>query len=100
MDLTGMTVGNWRRRYRDLGLEVFHDELRPGRPRNDEDEKVVEVIKRALQSMPTDGTRSGQLAPWRLLRPFQKYGAPLAADLLPAAPPSRIVIALQRSDLC
>lgn len=33
MGLTGMTVGKWRQRYRELGLEGLHDELRPGRPR-------------------------------------------------------------------
>jgi putative transposase len=56
MGLTGMTVGKWRKRYRDLGLEGLHDELRPGRPRTYEDEKVAEVINRALQSKPTDGS--------------------------------------------
>ena len=50
MGLTGMTVGKWRRRYRELGLEGLHDVLRPGRPRTYEDDKVVEVINRALQS--------------------------------------------------
>ena len=29
MGLTGMTVGKWRKRYRELGLEGLHDELRP-----------------------------------------------------------------------
>jgi hypothetical protein len=33
MGLTGMTVGKGRKRYRELGLEGLHDELRPGRPR-------------------------------------------------------------------
>ncbi len=33
MGLTGVTVGKWRNRYRELGLEGLHDELRPGRPR-------------------------------------------------------------------
>ena len=56
MGLTGMTVGKWRKRYRDLGLEGLHDELRPGRPRTYEDDKVAEVINRALQSKPTDGS--------------------------------------------
>jgi putative transposase len=37
MGLTGMTVGKWHKRYRDLGLEGLHDELRPGRPRTYED---------------------------------------------------------------
>ena len=56
MGLTGMTVGKWRKRYRDLGLEGLHDELRPGRPRTYEDDKVAEVINRALQTKPTDGS--------------------------------------------
>ncbi|MFN9695688.1 MAG: helix-turn-helix domain-containing protein, partial [Synechococcaceae cyanobacterium] len=49
MGLTGMTVGKWRKRYRELGLEGLHDELRPGRPRTYEDDTVAEVINRALQ---------------------------------------------------
>jgi putative transposase len=56
MGLTGMTVGKWRKRYRELGLEGLHDELRPGRPRTCEDETVAEVINRALQTKPTDGS--------------------------------------------
>ena len=51
-----MTVGKWRKRYLDLGLAGLHDELNPGRPRTDEDDKVAEVINRALQSKPTDGS--------------------------------------------
>ncbi len=56
MGLTGMTVGKWRKRYRELGLEGLHDELRPGRPRTYEDDAVAEVINRALQTKPTDGS--------------------------------------------
>ena len=56
MGLTGMTVGKWRKRYRELGLEGLHDELRPGRPRTYEDDKVAEVINRALQTRPPDGS--------------------------------------------
>lgn len=58
MGLTGMTVGKWRRRYRELGLEGLHDERRPGRPRIYQDDKVAEVINRARQTQPSDG--SGQ----------------------------------------
>ena len=32
-----MTVGKWRKRHRELGLEGLHDELRPGRPRTYEE---------------------------------------------------------------
>jgi len=56
MGLTGMTVGKWRKRYRELGLEGLHDELRPGRPRTYEDDTVAEVSNRCLQSWPTDGS--------------------------------------------
>jgi transposase len=56
MGLTAMTVGKWRKRYLDLGLAGLHDELNPGRPRTDEDDKVAEVINRALQSKPADGS--------------------------------------------
>ena len=52
MGLNNMTVGKWRRRYRELGLEGLHDELRPGRPRTHEDERVAEVINTALQAQP------------------------------------------------
>ena len=56
MGLTGMTVGKWRKRYREFGIEGLHDELRPGRPRTYEDDKVAEVINRALQTKPSDGS--------------------------------------------
>jgi putative transposase len=56
MGLRGMTVGKWRKRYPDLGLEGLHDTLRPGRPRTDETDKVAEVINRALQNKPADGS--------------------------------------------
>lgn len=52
----GSTVGKWRQRYLDLGLEGLHDELRPGRPRTYEDDRVAEVINRALQTKPADGS--------------------------------------------
>jgi putative transposase len=50
MGITGMTVGKWRKRYRGFGIEGMHDELRPRRPRTYEDDKVAEVINRALQT--------------------------------------------------
>lgn len=56
MGPTGMTVGKWLKRYRKLGLEGLHDELRPGRPRTYEDDTVAEVINRALQTTPPDGS--------------------------------------------
>ncbi|CAM3628312.1 IS630 family transposase [Halomonas lysinitropha] len=56
MRLNKDTVGKWRKRYLDFGIEGLHDELRPGRPRSYEDEQVAEVINRALTTDPPDGT--------------------------------------------
>ena len=50
------TVGRWRRRYRERGLEGLHDELRPGRPRTYDDERVATVINDALQTKPSART--------------------------------------------
>ena len=56
MGLSKATVGKWRKRYREHGIEGLHDELRSGRPRTHEDERVAEVINTALQTQPADGS--------------------------------------------
>ncbi|MCU0528718.1 MAG: helix-turn-helix domain-containing protein [Cyanobium sp. Prado107] len=81
MGLTGMTVGKWRKRYRELGLEGPHDELRPGRPRTYEDHTVAEVINRALQTRPDHGRNAvNSRLRSRLLVNFDKHstGSPWA----------------------
>ncbi len=50
------TVGKWRRRFRTAGIQGLHDELRPGRPRTHDDDKVAAVINRALQQKPDTAT--------------------------------------------
>ena len=54
--VTQQTVGKWRRRFRAAGIEGLHDELRPGRPRTYDDDKVAAVISRALQESPDAAT--------------------------------------------
>jgi transposase len=56
LKLNKNTVGKWRQRYRELGIEGLHEELRPGRPRDLEDERVAEVINHALQTHPPGAT--------------------------------------------
>lgn len=56
MRLNQLTVGKWRRRYLADGLQGLHDELRAGRPRSLDDERVAEVINTALQSPPPHAT--------------------------------------------
>jgi transposase len=45
-------VSHWRRRYQERGLGGLHDELRPGRPRTHDDEKVAELIKLVVENKP------------------------------------------------
>ena len=49
-------VGKWRRRFLERGVESLHDELRPGRPRTYDDEKVAALINRALHEKPEEAT--------------------------------------------
>lgn len=56
MRLNKNTVAKWRKRYIEQGIEGLHDELRPGRPRKHDDERVAEVINTVLQSKPTNAT--------------------------------------------
>ena len=51
------TVVKWRRRYAEHGVGGLHDELRPGRPRTHDDDRVAEVINAALQSRPAHRTQ-------------------------------------------
>ena len=50
------TVGKWRRRYLERGIEGIYDEIRPGRPRSYDDEQVAELIQRTLDSRPEGAT--------------------------------------------
>ena len=56
LGVTPQTVGKWRRRFREAGIEGLHDEIRPGRPRTYDDDKVASVINRALQETPDAST--------------------------------------------
>ena len=49
-------VGKWRRRFLENGLSGLDDELRPGRPRTYEDDKVASLINRALRDKPQGST--------------------------------------------
>ncbi|HTZ59514.1 MAG TPA: helix-turn-helix domain-containing protein, partial [Acidobacteriaceae bacterium] len=42
---TKATVGKWRRRFIERRLPGLYDELRPGRPRSIEDDKVAGLLK-------------------------------------------------------
>ena len=52
-----VTVGKWRRRFVEHGLNGLYDELRPGAPRSISDEQVAEVVYKTLKTKPEDETQ-------------------------------------------
>ena len=52
-----VTVGKWRRRFLDDGLNGLHDELRSGAPRSITDEQVAEVVSKTLRTHPKNQTQ-------------------------------------------
>jgi transposase len=56
LGLARQTVGKWRRRFIEQGLEGLHDEPRSGAPRTIDDARIEAVIVRTLESLPPDAT--------------------------------------------
>jgi len=56
VQLSQATVGKWRRRFLEHRLGGLHDELRPGKPRTIDDERVAELIHKTLHTRPADGS--------------------------------------------
>jgi putative transposase len=50
------TVAKWRARYVRHRISGLYDELRPGRPRTVDDERVAELITKTLHTKPADGS--------------------------------------------
>ena len=56
LNTTRETVGKWRRRFLERGLDGLHDEPRPGAPRTIGDDKIEEIIVKTLESKPKNAT--------------------------------------------
>src|SRR5262249_2861125 len=54
--VTAQTVGKWRRRFVERGLDGLLDEPRPGAPRKIDDAQVENVIVQTLESRPRAAT--------------------------------------------
>jgi putative transposase len=50
-------VSLWRRRYREQGLAGLYGEVRPGRPRTHDDDRIAALLRKTLQSRPRDATQ-------------------------------------------
>jgi len=55
-ETTNATVGKWRRRFIERRVSGLYDELRPGKPRTIDDERVAELINTTLHTKPKDGS--------------------------------------------
>jgi transposase len=56
LGVTGATVGKWRERYRQQGMDGLADDPRPGTPRKIADAKVEEAITQTLETLPIAAT--------------------------------------------
>src|SRR5690606_7959777 len=56
LNLTRATVGKWRKRFREQRINGLYDELRPGKPRTIDDERVADLINKTLHTKPADGS--------------------------------------------
>src|SRR5512132_1541814 len=56
LHITGATVGKWRERFREFGLDGLLDEPRVGAPRKITDRQIEQVVTRTLESMPANST--------------------------------------------
>jgi transposase len=56
LHITSTTVGKWRERFRESGLEGLLDEPRVGAPRKITDRQIEEVVTKTLESMPAHST--------------------------------------------
>ena len=56
LGISKMTVGKWRRRDLEQGIEGLREKERPGDPRTHDDERVAKVSNTALHSKPLQGT--------------------------------------------
>jgi transposase len=55
LQTNGKTAGKWRTRFIERRINGLYDELRPGKPRTIDDERVAELINKTLHTKPADG---------------------------------------------
>jgi transposase len=56
LHITSATVGKWRERFRQSGLDGLLDEPRIGAPRKISDRQIEEVVTKTLETMPANST--------------------------------------------
>jgi putative transposase len=49
------TVGKWRSSFLEKRIAGLYDDVRPGRPRSIEDERIAQLVQKTLHTKPNDG---------------------------------------------
>jgi len=57
LGMSRVTVGKWRGRFVQQGIEGLYDEYRSGRPRSIEDEQIAQLVNKTLHSKPEGATQ-------------------------------------------
>ena len=63
LGLSAVTIGKWRKRFLESGIEGLYDEWRPGAPRSIKNEQVAEVVFNTLETKP-ENEPTGASAEW------------------------------------
>ena len=56
LKLTKATVGKWRTRFIERRIAGLYDDVRPGKPRTIDDERLAQLIKTTLHTKPANGS--------------------------------------------
>ena len=56
LKLTKATVGKWRARFIERRIPGLYDDVRPGKPRTIDDERVAKLINTTVHTKPADGS--------------------------------------------
>ena len=68
LQVTGATVGKLRRRFIERRITGLYDELRPGKPRTIDDERVADLINKTLHTRPANGSTH-----WSVREPVRNF---------------------------
>lgn len=57
LGVSSQMVGHWRNRYLDFGMAGLYDQVRPGRPRTHDEDRVAALLHKTLHSKPKNATQ-------------------------------------------
>jgi putative transposase len=55
LNVSQVTVGKWRSNFLEKRIAGLYDDVRPGRPRSIDDERIAQLIRKTLHTKPPDG---------------------------------------------